>query len=181
MKHRTQVFEKFDQADRHLMALLKEVEGYSDAVLDSKPAPGAWSVKENMYHLVKAEQLAHRYLEKKLSQPANLEPAGWKSTWRLWRLQLAFGAPFRIKAPAVVNPEDMPDLSIVALTTQWQEQRKALRDFLAAQPDLVFDKAAFNHPLVGRLSLWGMLDFFSGHLRRHQGQIRRTLAQVAKT
>lgn len=179
MTHRRQVFGKFDEADRRLKALLQELEGYSDAILDSKPAPGAWSVKENMYHLVKAERLAHRYLEKKLSQPDNLEPAGWKSTWRLWKLQLAFVAPFRIKAPALVSPEDMPELSMVALTNEWLEQRKALRDFLASQPEIVFDKAAFNHPLVGRLSLWGMLDFFSGHLRRHQRQIRRTLAQVA--
>ena len=180
MKQRSQLSDKFDQSDRLLQELLKELGGVSESLLDRKPDPGVWSAKENVYHLIKAEQLAYRYLQKKLLQPAAEMPvAGWKGRWRIWKVHVFFALPFKIKAPEMVVPVDMPELSMAELAAQWRQQRKELRDLLLAQSDDIFDKAVFNHPFAGRLTLWGMLDFFSAHLRRHQQQIRRTLAQVS--
>jgi hypothetical protein len=180
MKQRSQLSLKFDQSDRLLEAVLKELGEVSESLLDQKPDPRVWSAKENLYHLIKAEHLAYRYLQKKLLQPAAEMPvAGWKGQWRIWKIHLFFALPFKIKAPEMVVPVDMPEMSMAELAAQWLQQRKELRDLLLAQSDEIFDKAVFNHPFAGRLTLWGMLDFFSAHLRRHQRQIRRTLAQVS--
>ncbi len=177
---REKVFVKFDLADRELAVLLNHLEPISEEMLGKKPSEEAWSVKENLYHLIKAEHMAHRYLEKKLSKPVEIEAAGWKSSLRLAKLRLAFSSPFKVKAPAIVRPDDMPEMSFPEMKNQWLQQRKSLREYLITIPDEIYHKAVFNHAVVGRLSLWGMVDFFQHHLRRHRGQIHRTLNQVNK-
>lgn len=176
---RNKVFNKLDLADRELNQLWELLLPYSEQQLSAKPSANAWSAKENIYHLIKAENLAHRYLEKKLSRPTTIEAAGWKSRWRSFKLQLVFASPFKVPAPAIVSPVDMPDLSTEAMKNQWMQQRKELRAYLETLPVEVYGKAVFNHAVVGRLSLPGMVDFFRQHLTRHQGQIRRTLKQVS--
>ena len=176
---RDKVFNKLDSADRELNQLWELLLPYSEQQLSARPSANAWSAKETIYHLIKAENLAHRYLEKKLSSPSNIEKAGWKSRWRSFKLQLVFGSPFKVPAPSIVSPVDMPELSTKAMKAQWRKQRDELRSYLETLSDEVYGKAVFNHPVVGRLSLPGMVDFFRQHLIRHQGQIRRTLKQVS--
>ena len=62
--------------DKDLHELLKELGKYSDDDLNYSPGDGKWSVLQIMNHLKLSEQLAHRYIVKKLSFSPELKKSG---------------------------------------------------------------------------------------------------------
>jgi len=172
----TALHHRLDALDVELDRLLKELAAHSAEALDCPPAPGKWSALQVMQHLMRSEELSMRYLQKKLSYQPDLQKAGPVTGLRSWLLRTYLQLPFKFKAPQAVDAANFEsDLTLDELAGRWKATRAELRAFLDGLPDDLYDKAVYKHPFAGRLTLYGMVDFFDGHFRRHREQIRRAL------
>jgi hypothetical protein len=168
--------QQLDKLDRQLESLLSELSSYSEAQLNQKPAPGAWSAMQVLHHVLLAEQLSLAYVQKKLSFKPTLKNAGLTGAWHVFLLWTFIYAPLKFKAPANVSEEKLPAHSTLQETAElWKKNRLEMRDYLGALPNEVFHKLIYRHPFAGLLSLDAMLLFFEWHCIRHHKQIRRTV------
>lgn len=175
MNNKTSVY--FDKIDRKLQQLLDELKQYSDEKLNHKPTPESWSVLQVMHHLMLAENLSGKYVQKKLSFNPELKNTNLGTAWRMLVLRSYNYLPLKLKAPKNVGSENLPETSGFEQTAEkWLTQRQELRAFLSTLPDEIFKKEVYKHPIAGRLNLDGMLQFFEGHFDRHRKQINRILA-----
>lgn len=166
----------FDKIDEKLQQLLNNLQQYSDEELNRKPTPESWSVLQVMHHLMLAESLSGKYVQKKLSFNPKLKGTNLGTAWRMLVLRSYNYLPFKLKAPRNVGSENLPETSRIEETAEkWLAQRRELRAYLSTLPEEIFKKEVYKHPFAGRLSLDGMLRFFEGHFDRHRKQIDRIL------
>lgn len=165
--------EQLDRLDQATENLLAELAGYSEAELNNQPRPGSWSAVQVLHHLILTETLALKYLRKKLSFEPKLEPAGWKEKAREWFLALYFRTGLKRRAPANISGDQLPqEATLAATSAEWRALRQEYRAYLSSLGPTLFEKSVFNHPIVGRLSLSGMLYFHYLHFRHHRKQVR---------
>lgn len=169
---------RLQRMDNELRLLLKELEPYSEAKLNEKPKADAWSVFQVMHHLIKVERSSMAYVNKKLSYNPELKKVSVKSGFVRVATKALAGIPIKIKAPAVVG-DDLPEHSTFwEVVKEYKDTRSELQQFLDKMPADMFDKELYKHPMTGRMSLNGMLQFLEGHFSRHRKQIRKTLKKV---
>lgn len=158
--------------------LLRELEHLDTPVLNMAAIDGGWSAIQIMHHLMLSEELALKYVRKKLSFNPELKKAGFDAYWRDRVLWLYLNLPFKFRAPEAVNEEKLPGFATLAETRdRWLAIRLEWADFLKQLPNDVSDKAVYRHPIAGRLSWSGTLKFFQYHFNRHRKQINRTLGK----
>ena len=151
---------------------------YNNDILNKKPTQEVWSTVQVMQHLMAAEMRSLAYMRKKLSFTSQVPKAGFKSRMRRLMLRIAFNTPFKFKAP--YNLETFPDYGdFTDLKNKWASQRLDFQTFIETLPDNVLAGEIWNHQIAGKMNIAQMLDFFHDHVKRHQGQIKRTLKQVA--
>jgi uncharacterized damage-inducible protein DinB len=168
------------QLDEDLNDLLNDLKNYSADQLNAQPEPGAWSVFQVMQHLMIAESKSIGYVKKKTSYPEGLKKAGFPEIFRRKVLKLFLWLPFKYKAPAIVNETHFKDkVTLDELANTWRTSRGELAHFLENMKPEWADKEIFRHAIAGRMTLDGMLIFFSDHFARHRKQIDRTLQKVA--
>lgn len=179
MKDKT--LSKLEELNAQLDKLEERLQGYSTEILNTRPQEGVWSALDIMHHLRLAEGFSHQYLEKKLGGDVDkIDKAGISSNLRSLALTVFMRSPGKRKAPKMVDTPEFPENSELSeVMATWRKQREHLHDFLRKQPEKVFEKEAYRHPLAGRMSLLGMLRFFESHFDRHVRQINRTLDQVS--
>ncbi|MFK7808727.1 MAG: DinB family protein [Saprospiraceae bacterium] len=162
--------------DSELRLLLRDLQKLSDKDLNWQPQPGKWSVVQVMMHLMKAEDMSIKYVQKKLSFEPKLKRAIFMGPLRGMMLSASLRTPFKAKAPAAVADDQFPkEAAFWDLVKQWKEQREELRVYLGTLPKDTFNKELYKHPLFGKMSLGAMLSFFINHFRRHRKQIDKIL------
>ena len=168
---------RLDRMDTELAGLFEALNKYSDDDLNWKPKSDQWSVLQVMVHLMKAEAGSLAYVEKKLSSGhSHISKAGILAGGRKYIMNGLLHYPFKIKAPQGLGTESLPDRSSFwDLVKQWKKQREDLRTYLASLPIEALSKEIYKHPVVGRMSINGMLSFFEGHFQRHRKQINQVL------
>ena len=163
--------------EKNRLDLLQSLEKRDPSVLNQKPSPEAWSVNQNIMHLIEAETASLTYMRKKLSFDTHLPQAGLKSHWRRFVLKLAFALPIKVKAPA--NLENFPDdLNFEDLKNRWSALRTEYVTFLEALPDNLVTAELWRHQLAGKMNMAQMIGFFNDHVQRHRGQIERTIDKI---
>ena len=166
------IAQQLQQINQDLDELVEELKKFSEAELCRCPGDGQWSALQTMYHLVQAEALSLKYVQKKLSYSPDLKNTDWKNHLRLLVMRIFFKLPFKIKAPKQVDGHQLPpDLNFDLVSKEWMGQRKRLEDYFKTLPPEVFGKSLFKHPVAGRLDLSGMLTFYQTHFDRHKKQI----------
>lgn len=180
MKQKT--LDRLDTLNSDLDTLEKELRVYADADLNYRPAPGVWSVLDNLHHIRLAEGFSHKYLEKKLKGGiSSMKNGGIGARLRSLSVTIFMRSSSKREAPKMVGESQFPEhSSLEEVMGLWRQQRSDLAAFLQEQPDELFVKEAYRHPFAGRLTLMGMLGFFDDHLIRHKRQIARTLSQLNK-
>jgi hypothetical protein len=175
-----QISKRLDKLDSMLEALLADLQPLPDALLNSKPGPGKWSVLQVLHHLMIAEQLSAMYVQKKTSTGIDDIPEVPISSYtKLLSLRLTFLMPFKFKAPPAVGDDVLPDTSTLdEVFGTWRQNRQSLRALLHNLPENVLGKAIYKHPIAGKLNAAQMLDFFDLHFSHHLAQIKRTLNAV---
>lgn len=177
----TKVDNQLKFLDFELTELLKVLKDYSERTLNKKPAEDKWSVLQIMQHLILVEGYGKAYVEKKLSFNPELKKAGIGGAWRKFLMKSLIKIPFKVSAPAPVSGDNLPDESSFWETAKkWKQQREELREFLESLPIEYFDKELYKHPLAGKMSLYGLMDFNVAHFKRHRKQINRILAKSFK-
>ncbi len=162
--------------DTKLNLLLTDLKQYSDEKLNHKPSAESWSVLQVLQHLMLVENASQKYVQKKLSYNPSLSKVNLGTAWRMLILKSYNWLPIKLKAPSYVNENNFAEKTTFSeVAAQWQAQRQNLRDYLSALPEDLFDKEVYKHPLAGRLSLLGMLNFYEGHFDRHYKQIQKLL------
>lgn len=175
------VAKKLQRLDDDLTLLLEVLKDYSEKTLNKKPAEGQWSVMQIMNHLILVEGYGQKYIEKKLSFNPELKKAGFPVMMRTLLMKTYLKFPFKVKAPEAVSGDNLPEYSSFWETAKkWKQQREGLRTMLENMPLEHFDKELYKHPLAGKLTLIGLLEFNEGHFARHKKQINKILRKSFK-
>lgn len=169
----------FKTIESQRLALLGELKPLSSEQLTFKPAADSWSVTEVMEHLVIAEELSLKALERP-APPAAERGSALRSGLKLRLLDLAFRLPVRIKVPSErLRPTGTATL--LQLAERWGEARCRLAGVLdAVTPELLGDPR-WRHPILGWLTSAQWVDFIEMHTRHHTRQVRRIRAALAPT
>jgi uncharacterized damage-inducible protein DinB len=156
--------------------LIQKLSTHSFEQLNRKPADGGWSAIQTMHHLILSEEKSIQYVEKKVQYGADAPQVGLKSWARMAALKLFLWAPFKIKAPGNVSPENLPEgVSLEDTQKRWMAVRTKWDVFFEKMPDEYAQKELFKHQVAGRMGFEHMIDFYVSHFNRHYAQIMRAL------
>ena len=152
-------------------ALLAELQPLPPERLAAKLAPDTWSLNEVVEHLVIAEELSLKALER--PRPPEAERGSALATrLKFLILAAAFRLPIRLKVPAErLRPTGKPDLP--ELTARWGEARCRLAGVLGAVTSEAAADRRWRHPILGWLTTAQWVDFVETHTRHHMGQVRK--------
>ncbi len=168
---------QLNHIDAQLEMLLSDLKQYSEEDLNRKPSSNAWSAIQLMHHLILAETLSLKYVQKKLSFNPPLKPIGIGTKFRLLLYRIYNVLPVKFKAPEGISGTNLPAYATFVETAEkWRTQRQQLRQYLSTLSADYFQKEIYKHPFAGRMSLQGMLFTFEGHMERHRKQFKKLLA-----
>lgn len=169
------LFLVFEEMETERKALIAQLDRLTASMLTSAPRPGAWTVAQVITHIAMAEEGSLAYLRKK-HEGGRHKPASFSGRWRMPLLNLAISLPVKYRAPALIA--SVPVTGYEEARSRWEDVRSAMRRTYEALPEEHIGHDLFKHPTVGRFSLMQGLRFMRRHVRRHKGQIRRTLAAL---
>lgn len=176
LKQRRNIDEVLHRLQEKTESLIRKLEDYEEEEIMTPAAPGVWSALQTMGHVLLSEKLSLNYVQKKLSFNPQLEKAGLKAFMRSILLKFYLGSPLKFKAPKGVQSEDLPAFcNLTELTARWKADRQSLMKFFDEVDNNILDRELYRHPIVGRLTLLQMLNFFEGHFERHRRQILKRL------
>ncbi|PRY12295.1 DinB family protein [Pontibacter ummariensis] len=164
--------EKYLRLEKCRNMLLDELEGLDDALLNSPPAEGKWSINQTMAHLVLVERRMLDYVQYKLKQQEAFPEASFSQGLKSLLLKLALQSGKKFKAPDVVAT--VPDnIALATLRQEWDEVRFRLEDLLTELPVHLLNKCLFKHPVAGPLTMFQTLTFVQDHFNHHLRQIQQ--------
>lgn len=165
------VFDKLERQRAHVTALVQNLS--EDMYLQAPP--GKWSIAQIVTHLITSERLSLGYMRKKSLGIENLKDSGLRQDLLFVVLQLSQRIPFRYKAPRAVVENTPATLSRHDALTQWNESRRALKDFLNGITPGYARRLIFRHPVAGMLNARQAVAFMNEHIYHHLPQIKRLL------
>ena len=167
---------QLNELDKKLNKLFANLENYSTEQICKKPAPDSWSAIQVMHHLILSEKYSRMYCEKKLSFNPKLKKAGFGTSLRTKFVNFYLNSPFKAPAPKMIDGDNLPTEDTLANVREiWTAERANLAKFIQDLPPEYADKEIYKHPLGGRLSIDGMMQFFDAHFNNHEKQIYRAL------
>lgn len=173
---RQKLQQELQELDKSLNQLLQELTAYSHEEQNQRPADGGWSAMQVMHHLLLSETLSMKYCQKKLSFEPTLKKAGIITTARAMFVRYYLLSPFKFNAPPLLNTSALPTESTLSeVAQQYRAQREAFAQFLVDLPEQYLDKEVYKHPFGGRLSISGMMGFFTAHFQHHRKQALRAI------
>jgi len=167
---------QLNNLDDKLNKLFADLESYSDEQLCKKTAPDSWSAIQVLHHLIMSEKYSRMYCEKKLSFNPKLKKAGLGTSLRTKFVNFYLNSPFKAPAPKMISGPNLPEKDTLANVREiWLSERANLAKFIQDLPQEYTDKEIYKHPLGGRLTIDGMMQFFDAHFKNHEKQIYRAL------
>lgn len=169
-----ELFEELVMKQDNLFSSLSQIKE-SDYL--KKEGPNSWNILQVLEHLHVSEKSSLKYLLFKAKDPnATYQKTGMKEKFNTWILKRRMASPKKIMAPDVKGLSPTADgLQFEQIISNWKSNRESLRIFLNEQAPDKFFLNMYKHPAIGRINLFQMLEFFMGHIERHEGQIRRIL------
>ena len=161
------------------LKLISDLQPYSDEIINKKPSPEAWSVADNISHLIAGEEYVFNYVNKKIEDGTRAGKTGLSARIKRAVLKIAFALPIKFKVPKSVAPL-IEYTTLKDLAAKWEKSAKATHNLLINLDESEFNKDIWKHPRVGKINFVQMMDFSIDHARRHEEQIKRTIAAVKK-
>jgi hypothetical protein len=168
---------RFTQLQNVLAAYTEEIKNLSYEQANQTPANGGWSIAQVVFHISNAEKGVVQYLQKKLQNPQESEPAGLKSYYRATLLRYALRSKKKFRIPKALEQPQGP-YPLPVLMDSWQLTRTELKNLLISINPADINKQLFKHPVVGKISLKQTLGFMTDHAQRHLEQIRKIKAEL---
>ncbi len=144
----------------------------SQAQMDFKPAPDAWSVSEILSHLNKVERGLPKLYSMMLQK---LAEAGWQPETEgsmlgsLDHAQLDVASK-KFQAPERVLPQS--GLSKAEILSALEQSRQAIVAAVAPAGDYDLSGVTWPHPALGDINFYQWILFVGKHEKRHLGQIQ---------
>jgi len=162
----------FDSRER----LLRTMQGLSREQLHFRPAPGRWTVAENLEHLTFVERRVLGLIQKSLNEgPAPSKKSAFEGKEKELVEDVA-GRLTRFQAPEAVQPNGRWPSD--QLLDQFENARQQTREFVSStNADL--RKHFFTHPRFGDLDLYQWLLLVAAHCERHRAQAEEVMASPA--
>lgn len=137
-----------------------------------------WSIAQHLYHCWLVEELTEKYIRKKILNPKSISNVSIITYIRSFLLQLFFKLGYKAKAPK--STAIFPDtIDINQLNMDWENSRKSLDNLIIILHEMKLEKKGFfNHPAIGRLNLWLVLNFLEFHLIHHIKQIDKLITKI---
>lgn len=143
-----ELLQRFKRGPELLATLLT---GAAGREFDYTPAPGKWSIRQIMAHLVDSEMMAAGRMRRMIAEE-NPPMQAWDQN--AWATRLDY---------ATRKPSD-------CLVT-FRIVRKENYDLLHALPPETFQRTS-EHPKRGLMTLYDVLNLYTGHAETHADQIR---------
>jgi hypothetical protein len=158
--------EPWRRLERRREALLASLGRLDEAQLRFRPAPGAWSSRDVVEHLVIVEEL--------VGSRAGMATGatGWKGRMALHIMRVASTMRLKVRAPipALLPTGDEP---LPPLAARWLRARARLHAHLVTLDAAGLDRPLLRHPVAGPLSAPQGLDFLALHIAHHERQLDR--------
>ena len=169
----------FDQLQGETRALLKDVSMLSSSTYHHMPE-GRWSIGQIVAHILTAELLSLRYLQKKALGIKTYTNTGVFEDLKFWVLVVSQRVPLRYKAPRLVIENTPVSLSYGEAVRRWDALRAEMKEFLERISDDDVRKKVYKHPRVGMLNVMHGIRFLREHIIHHRPQIQRIIQSVKK-
>jgi uncharacterized damage-inducible protein DinB len=164
--------QKITDFEQKRSALLNEIESLDESKLNARPIEGKWSVLEIVEHLVIAEREVMggmRDFEKVGERERTFKN---KLLYRVVMFVLKAGIPVKVPSKKMLPKNE---LSLEEIRRQWDESQKWFREYVETQDDAGLEKAVFEHPVSGPITVEQAVEMSLAHLNSHTGQIRKRL------
>ena len=167
----------FQELQTKKQRFLAQLDQLSDEQLRIPEADGKWSLLHVVDHLYIVEKSVLGYCKKKTLNHDACAPANFKTRFRTMMLQAVLKAPVCVKMPKnVQGPSN--EISFEETCDSWDQVQNEWEKFLNDFPEVLYDREVFKHPLAGRLTLAGSMEFLVNHFAHHERQINRILKKV---
>jgi hypothetical protein len=164
----------FDSIEKQRHVLLSTLKNLPSEKLDNH-APNKWSINQIIAHLISAEQLSVRYINKKILGIDQAVDTGFYEELKMLLLQISQRLPFKFTAPKIVVENTSTERDITGLIEQWDLVRAELKMLLEKIEDHQIKRAMYRHVRVGLLNIQHALKFFGEHVTHHAPQIKKQL------
>jgi uncharacterized damage-inducible protein DinB len=169
----------FQQIELQRAALLNSVSHMTEDELNTRSIPGKWSAAEILSHIIGAERLSLMYLHKKILAIDTTKDSGIWEEVKINLLKISQRFPgLKFKAPQALEDKMTLYKTMAALTAEWDQVRKELKDFLEKIPDAKAERMIYRHVRAGYLNTRHALIFFREHIIHHTPQIKRLVNTV---
>jgi len=170
-----------DQLQKHFVKLEKEKDQLMELLtqtgfkqLYSRPAQGKWSAMQVVWHMMLAEKISFKYIEKRMKNADQYPVAGLKS--RLLSFMVIHGLNLPLKFKAGVAVGDVPsEPALEDLEKQWEEVRIHMKAVLDQATDENASRCLYIHPVAGPMNLFDAMRFMVKHFLRHKRQLMKCL------
>lgn len=164
---------RWEAVQQEQQDLIKTLSKYSNERLNQQPTDGGWSPMQVIQHLIVSEVGSLNYIQKKLNFNPKFKKSGLLQDVKSGLYNIFFRLPIKVKAP-IKALTDFPAFSDFEETVEkWNDSRTDFKKMLDELDDSLWDKQIFNHPIIGRISIYHTLSFFYEHQHRHIKQILR--------
>ncbi len=161
---------EFNKIEAERLAICSRIEALKREQLLYSPDAGSWNLLEVLSHLVKAESLSLRYIQKMYKKRDDLPPAGFSSAVRFFLLKWGLNLPVKYKAPRLADTTgESPEIG--ELLNEWGSIRTGFLDIIETCEEECFRKAIYKHPRAGDLNLKQTVEFLGLHVKHHEKQI----------
>ncbi len=168
------VLRSFDYLEKQRFAILKKAESLHSQQFELSPGEGRWSMAEVLAHIIKAEALSLKYMERMYSRIDDVPNAGILSSVKFQLLKWGLNLPMKYKAPAMADTTGAVS-GLDELEREWERIRNRLKRLIETCDEDCLKKAIYKHPRAGYLNLRQAVVFMSLHIQHHEGQINELL------
>jgi hypothetical protein len=167
-----------DAISRSRQALLRHVDGLSDAQLSYKPDDGEWSLNDILHHLALTDEangkLTSRALKQAQERNVPSDPTPDESVLHCLDAAVA-SLNTKAQAPDFVRPQShlsAPE-SLARLAASRERMLQSIEQLC------VYDltQLKYPHPVLGELDMYQWILIAGGHEGRHVAQIKRIKAE----
>jgi len=171
------LYKAYHKLEKQREEILRKTEGLSRDQLLWNPAKEKWNILQVLAHLIKAESLSLKFIERSYTRYSELPDAGISSAIRFQLLKWGLKMPISYKAPAMAdttgyNPE------FDGLVSDWEKVRNQLKMFIEECDEASLKKALYKHPRAGDLNLRQAIEFMRYHVNHHEKQLEHLFESV---
>lgn len=169
----------FDELEIQRKKTLDSLKSLNMDQLNEAPVPGKWSAAQIISHLITAEQLSLRYMQKKIQGIKEVKDSGLWEEVKIRVLTISQRLPglkFRAPKGVIEHMAQYRDLS--TMNTEWEKVRIELKSLLEMIPDEMINRKIYRHAIAGYLNAKHSLLFLREHIIHHTPQIKKLLNKM---